>query len=178
MPTRVSLNLEQAVRRFQSPLIHYVEQMLPNRPDQAQDVVQTTFLRFRKALLNGTSIRHTTSWLYRVAHNLAIDLNRREDRQCGLEESTPSGDRAALAAATSNPGPDECFRNKEARELALEELRQLSPEVKQILLLKLFAEMTLQQISDATGVSIGTVHYRLGRGLRELQQRFKALGAI
>lgn len=177
--TAASTELAAVVKRFQTPLIHYVEQMLPSRPDQAQDVVQMTFLRLRKSLVNGTQVKHHATWLYRVAHNLAVDLNRRENRHRGLEEGMVQ-DAAAMATTTgsSDPGPAARLGKKEINELALKELQLLRDEDKQILLLKLFEGLTLQQISTMTGTNIGTIHYRLNRGLRTLNQRFRTLGVI
>ena len=182
----MSAHLETAVRRFQSPLIHYVEQILPDRPHQAQDVVQMTFLQFRKALMNGTPIAHDASWLYRVAHNLAIDVGRRESRhtsfEAGLEDQDGGGGlrrgEAVLAAAGTDPGPDERLGDREECDLALRELQLLPAEDKQVLLLKLFANMTLEQIATVTGSNTGTLHYRLNRGLRTLNRRFRELGVI
>jgi len=176
--TAASGELAAAVRRFQSPLIRYVEQMLPNRPDQAQDIVQITFLQFRKSLVNGTRIRHHATWLYRVAHNFAVDLNRRENRHRELEEELVQDPAATAVTGSSDPDPAVHLGRKEINELAMKELRQLRDEDKQILLLKLFEGMTLQQISTLTGANIGTIHYRLNRGLRTLNQRFRALGVI
>lgn len=169
--------LEEAVRKYQSSLIHYAEQMLPDRPDQAQDVVQNTFLRYRRALLNGKEVQHPNSWLYRVAHNLAVDLNRREGRNRQLDE-----DMTQLAepstVATASPGPAEMLTLSEAREIAMRELTKLPGDDRQVLLLKLIEGLTLREISEITGAKIGTIHYRLNRGLRVLKDRFKALDMI
>jgi len=174
----VSVCLEQLVRRYQSPLIRYAEQMLPDRRDQAHDVVQMSFLRLRKAMLNGKPIRNHGSWLYRVAHNLAVDLNRREGRHREFDEDAVMASAAVTTAPESEPGPMEAFSRKETHELALRELQRLPDEDKQILLLKLFEDMTLKQIAELTETNIGTVHYRLTRGLRTLARRFRELDAI
>ncbi len=176
--TAAHAELETAVRQYQVVLIHYARQMLPDRPDQAQDVVQDAFLRLRKALLNGTRIRSTRNWLFRVAHNLTVDLNRRENRSTELQEPMIQTwtDTSGFANAPRDPGA--VFSEKEARELALRELQRLPDAEKQILLLKLFERLTLREISEITGTSIATVHYRMGCGLRTLTKRFKTLGAI
>lgn len=169
--------LEAAVREHQSSMIHYVEQMLPDRPDQAQDVVQNTFLRYRRALLSGKEVQHLKSWLYRVAHNLAVDLNRREGRSRQLDEGMPQLLEPSTAT-TSSPGPAEKLTQNEARDIAMRELRKLPGDDRQVLLLKLIEGLTLREISDITGDKIGTIHYRLNRGLRTLKERFKTLDMI
>ena len=170
--------LEEAVRRYQSPMLHYAEQMLPHRRDRAQDVVQDAFLRLRKALLNGQEILRQDAWLYRVTRNLAIDINRREGRSCQLEEGMLQDAAIMVETRTGDPGPAATFARNEAHQLAMHELQQLPEDDRQILLLKLFEGLTLREISEMTGTNIGTIHYRLNRGLRALSQRFKELGAI
>jgi len=171
---QATARLEDAVRRFRGPLVRYVRHLLPNRPDQGQDVVQTTFLKFRKALLNGSPVREDAAWLYRVAHNLAIDLNRREDRHCELNDNMVQD----APAATPDPDPTETLGREEDSRIAMGELQQLCDEDRRILILKLFENMTLQEISDMTGVGISTIHYRLNRGIRTLNARFRELGLV
>ena len=83
-----------------------------------------------------------------------------------------------VGTRASDPGPATAFARGEAHQLAMRELQQLPEEDRQILLLKLFEELTLREISEMTGMNIGTIHYRLNRGLRALSRRFKELGAI
>jgi len=176
--TAASTRLAEVVREYQSPLLHYAARMLPDRPDQAQDIVQETFLRFRKRVINGTVIRKPASWLYRVAHNLAVDLNRRENRNCELEEAMLPQAAHTAAAPQTIPGPAEEFDRKESNELALAELQRLPDQEKQVLLLKLIQGLTLREISEITGANIGTIHYRLNAGIRRLARRFKEVGAM
>jgi len=140
-------------------------------------VVQNTFLRYRRALLADKKVQHPKSWLYRVSHNLAVDLNRREGRSRQLDEEMTQLAEPSIAQ-TASPGPAEMLTHDEAREIAMRELRKLPGDDRQVLLLKLIEGLTLREISDITGAKIGTIHYRLNRGLRVLKDRFKALDMI
>ncbi|MCK5804842.1 MAG: RNA polymerase sigma factor [Lentisphaeria bacterium] len=177
MTDQQTKDLEEAVWRYQSSLIHYVEQMLPDRRDQAQDVVQNTFLRYRRALLGRKKIQHLSGWLYRVAHNLAVDLNRREGRSLELDENVTQQAEPSTTA-TAPPEPNEALELNEATDIAMCELRKLPGDDRQVLLLKLIEGLTLKEISKITGAKIGTIHYRLNRGLQVLKDRFKALDMI
>lgn len=176
--TNASMGLEAVVREYQRPLLRYAMQLLPDRPDQAQDVVQEAFIRYRKARNNGTSVRRVSSWLYRVTHNLAVDLNRRENRLCELDETMLNGGGSCVAEMTAEMAPGATLCRREARELAVAELRRLPDEDRQVLLLKVIQGMTLREVSETTGVNINTVYYRLTRGLRTLSERLKELGAV
>jgi len=167
-----SQTLLTLVQRYQSPLLNYAAQLLPDHPDQAHDVVQTTFLKLRAALVANTALHNPGAWLYRVAHNLAVDINRQANRHCQLDE-------AALASNPGDdPGPAVNFGRQEARDLALAELRRLPEPERQVLLLKMFEDLTLREIATITETGISTVHYRLQTGLGKLAQRLKKLGVI
>lgn len=172
------VRLEQAVGLYQARLIQYARQLLPDRSDQAKDVVQTAFIRLGQAYLDGDEVRSANSWLYRVTHNLAVDLNRRENRLCTLEDSMAQEATSTATITAPDPGPAEHFSRREVHELALRELRGLPRDEMQVLLLRLIEGMTLREISETTGVSIALVHYRVQCGLRKLSQRFRLLGVM
>jgi RNA polymerase sigma-70 factor (ECF subfamily) len=164
--------LETAVMQYQSPLLRYAIGLLPDRPDLAQDVVQEAFLKLRKALQQQKPIRQTSSWLFRVTHNLAVDTNRRENRLVELDDS----DHGQAPTTTADPGQK--MARDEAKKMAVAEMHKLPEQEREILLLKLVQQMTLQEISDMTGVGLSTVHYRLNAGLRRLAGILKDKGAV
>jgi RNA polymerase sigma-70 factor (ECF subfamily) len=167
-------DLVSVVRRFESPLLRYAQQILRQRPDQAQDVVQEVFLKLHKALVRKRPpITNVSSWLYRVTHNQAVDLLRREKRYAAVDDEVLAQQEAPEDASSVAQLP-----RAEARAMAVAEVQHLPLELRQVLLLKIIEGMTLQQVSEVTGESISTVHYRLGKGLRLLAQRLKAKGAV
>ena len=71
--------LVEAMQRFESPLLRYVSQLLGANSQDVEEVVQDTFLRLNKEIetKGHASIKNLSSWLFRVAHNLAMDAGRR-----------------------------------------------------------------------------------------------------
>ena len=172
------VRLEEAVGRFQARLIQYARQLLPDRADQAKDIVQMAFIRLGQAYVTGDEVRSSGSWLYRVTHNLAVDLNRRENRLCALGDDMVQDASSTATTPAPDLGPAEAFSRREVHELALRELHELPPDQRQVLLLRLIEGMTLHEISETTGASISLVHYRVQCGLRKLSQRFRMLGVM
>lgn len=162
--------------RYQARLIQFARQLLPDRADQAKDVVQAAFIRLGQAYRGGDEVHSAGSWLYRVTHNLAVDLNRRENRLCALEDDMVQDASTTVTITAADPGPAEAFSRREIHELALRELHELPLDERQVLLLRLIEGMTLREISETTGASIAVVHYRVHCGLRKLSQRFRMLG--
>ena len=80
--------------------------------------------------------------------------------------------------AAADAGPAAAAGHREACHLAVAELEQLPEEQRTVLLLKIMQGFTLREISEVTGLKIGTVNYRLTQGLRALSERLKEAGAI
>src|ERR671934_2296822 len=65
---------EQIVERYRRPLERYLRQLLAE--PLAEDVLQATFVRAWQALRDGTEVRDLRPWLYRIAHNQALNALR------------------------------------------------------------------------------------------------------
>lgn len=163
------------VRQFEAPLLRYVAHLSGSVSECVQDVVQDTFLHLhRQVAAHGTgSVRHLSSWLYRVAHNLAMDAGRRRQRRRRLQECVMRDPVVNPGDTAEQTGPDHRFERREACALAVAALEALPEEQKNVLLLKIVQGFTLQEISTITGMKIGTVNYRLTQGLRALAARLE-----
>ena len=173
-------SMAELVARYQTPLLRYVGQLLGPGTPEVQDVVQDAFLRFHHQMEKGggEGIRNERSWLFRVAHNLARDVGRRRQRRKRLREQVTVDPTISTTSATAGGDPAAGLARREARELAVREMNGLPDEQKHVLLLKIMQGMTLREISEVTGMKIGTVNYRLTQGLRELAQRLRQAGAV
>src|SRR5829696_252910 len=66
---------EAIVERYRRPLQRYVRRMLPS--GRVEDVLQTSFMNAWSSLSDGAEIRELRPWLYRIAHNAAVNALRR-----------------------------------------------------------------------------------------------------
>ena len=173
-------DLARVMARFEAPLLRYVRQLIGAGGAEIEDVVQDTFLRFhREVSRHGTGrIVNLSSWLFRVAHNLAMDAGRRRRRRAALQASVMNDPVVNPVTAQAAAEPGAGLRREETLALAVRELQGLPEEQKTVLLLKILQGFTLQEISDITGMKIGTVNYRLTQGLRDLARRLQNAGAI
>jgi RNA polymerase sigma-70 factor (ECF subfamily) len=137
----------------------------------AEDLLQETFWRVWKSAETYQSERGTfTGWLFRIARNLAIDAYRRRNvRPQALE--TEEGSDPILEEA---PDPDmdvaeqaqSILRNRQVRK-ALASLPQVQ---RQVIEMAYFYGMTRQEIAEATGEALGTIHTRARLGLQKLRE--------
>jgi len=163
------------VSKYETPLLRYVGGLLG--ADAAEDIVQEAFLRLhRHVLKNGESrVANTSSWLFRVAHNLSVDKVRKRRRQERRKEQAVH-DRSAPAADKLDALGK--MMQREACEKAMTELRRLPDEQKQVILLRVVEGMTLRQVGEVAGLTTGNAAYRINQGLQELARRLKASGVI
>jgi len=156
----------------------YLDLTSPFRPDlhrycrrlthdlwDAEDLVQETLLRAFAALgsMNGT-IQNPRGYLVRTATHLWIDTLRRRNL-----ESTLSG--LAVSASDTNavvPHPGEM---RDASEVIFE---HLAPQERAALVLKEVFDMSLKEIAEMLGTSVGAVKSALHRGRNQLKEREKA----
>jgi RNA polymerase sigma-70 factor (ECF subfamily) len=171
-------SLMAVVAQYQGPLLRYVGRMLGTIDDQREDVVQETFIRLhRQVSTQGwSSIQHLTTWLYRVAHNLTLDVLRQRVRR--QDAGQIAADPAVIAeehVAQEVDALGEAIR-REARHVVLRELAQLEDEYRQVVLLKVVQGMSLRQVAEVVGVSLTTVNSRLNQGLDILAHRLRRAG--
>lgn len=160
-------------RRYEDRLFNTVFQVVGNVED-AQDVVQETFINAYQSLHNFKGDAQFYTWLYRIAMNTAISHKRKQKGTLSLD-SGRNGE-----AGLEPPDRSEYNRPGHAMEQAEQgrgiqkALNSLSPEHKIVLVLKEIEDLKYEQIAEILQLPIGTVRSRLHRArieLRELLER-------
>jgi RNA polymerase sigma-70 factor (ECF subfamily) len=130
---------------------------------RAEDLVSETFFRFLGALERGGGPReYLRAYLYRITHNLITDLFRRQPPPAlELEEDQYADDK---------PGPTGIVSSREEEDRVRQALRLLTPEQRQVVVLKYLEGWSSLEISQAAGKSLGAVKALQHRGLAALQR--------
>ncbi|MBU4199540.1 MAG: RNA polymerase sigma factor [Verrucomicrobia bacterium] len=161
---------EVIITAHQSALLRYVTRIV-NDANAAQDVVQETFIKLFRVWRDGARpTDNLRPWLYRVAHNTAIDYIRRESRLHHLHEQEAS-ERAAPDPA--NPGDP-----SERVQLILGHLRRLDPAEQQVLLLRMQEGLSYREISLVTGRTEGNIGCILHHAVKKVSASLKKAGLI
>ena len=162
---------EVLVRRHQPRLFATAYHMV-NRREDAEDVVQTAFVKAYRSLpsFRGNSSFYT--WLYRITVNVALNhLKRRRRREADSLDDPDRGlerDPAYLELASSDdPGRD--AHRTELREKLNAALAQLSEKHRTVVVLHDIEGLPHEEIARMTGASIGTVRSRLFYARQMLQ---------
>ncbi|WP_106767018.1 RNA polymerase sigma factor [Paenibacillus faecalis] len=155
---------EMLVTRYHGPLLSYISGQLQDR-QKAQDIVQETFIRMIRHFRQHGALEHVRSWLYRVALNQCKDYWKSSAyRSEGLvgEEFPERFDPSA--------GAEELLERQETSAEIAASLETLPAAQRDIITLRFFHDMKLQEISDLLDLPLSTVKTHLYNGLRKLKK--------
>ncbi len=123
------------------------------------------------------------TWLFRIAANLAITRNRRQNGRIkfhslsGPEEGDSSSGEALTSAMASRrqAGPQEAAVTAETNDRVMAALCGLDDEFRLVIILRDIEEMDYEQVADVMNVPVGTVKSRLHRARAMLRDRLRGL---
>lgn len=137
----------------------------------AEDLLQEAFIKAIHTMKSGRYNEEGkfSSWICRIAHNLAIDYFRKEKRSPMITLEDGSNVFNTLSFSEESV---ESIRIKEETHARLRELIQLLPPAqKEVLIMRHYADMSFQEIAEATGVSINTALGRMRYALINLRKK-------
>ncbi len=153
------------VRDYQQPLLRYTARLLRNAT-LAQDVVQTVFIKLcQNWQPRQEADEDLKPWLFRVAHNEAVDLIRGEERRKRLHERGAAEEEIRSGGLHADPEPDD------RRMLVLSCLGALCPDERQVILLRLQQNMSYDEIAAVIGRPRGTVGALLHTAVKKLARQ-------
>lgn len=166
------------VERY-SPRLHRYLTRLVGRPEQAEDLLQDTWLRVMEKLDSFRIDRPFAPWLYAVARNRAIDILRRQSRQGRKEphyraEDGTFTDPLDLVADPAPSALDE-LSERDLLGHVQKTLAALPPELREVLSLRFEAQFRLDDIARVLRLPSSTVKSRLYRGLEQLRLRVESI---
>ncbi len=159
-----SANYPELLSRFEIPLVQYATRIIGDR-ERARDVVQETFIELQRA--NRRQIDSAPAkWLFTVCRNRALNVCRKEKRMTFL-------DHALLETRAGRElGPSEQLERKEADGFLVSILGTLPPRQQEIVQLKFQNDLSYEEISQITKLSVSHVGVLLHTALKTLRQRY------
>ncbi len=170
--TPAILSLEDAMEQYQGALLRYAARVL-NNADAAQDVVQETFIRLNgnlgKIQARGVQVK---GWLFRTAHNAAVDYIRKESRRRNLHE------RQSKQADLFANDPEAQQERDEKQALVMQHLSALKPKEREVLVLRLQEGMSYKEIANVLKRSEGYVGTLIHTATKKLSQSLRQAGVV
>ncbi|MFC1572784.1 RNA polymerase sigma factor [Candidatus Eisenbacteria bacterium] len=169
---------EALMRRYHVSLGRVLRAILRN-PEDAEDVLQETFLRAFRYLHRFDPKRPFGPWLLRIGANLARNhLRRRKARPEVSLDETPetSNDERFEGSWLADLSTVEGVEYQQLCEATRRALESLPEDQRVVLEMRLLAEMSYKEISAGLDIPIGTVMSRLNRGRRRMQSELTEYG--
>lgn len=166
----------EIVRRWERRIFALAFGML-GREEDARDATQETFLAAFRNLRGFRGEAKVSSWLHRIAVNQCITRQRRSKvrNEGALEDEELR--HASRFAAPLERSPAWVAEGRESSEAVRRAVNSLPLELRQVVVMKEFEELTFREISDALDLPLSTVKSRLYTALRQLQMRLQKFGS-
>ncbi|MCA1633735.1 MAG: sigma-70 family RNA polymerase sigma factor [Acidobacteria bacterium] len=170
-------SFEELVRRYQRPIVAYVYRMIGDY-DLALDQTQEVFIRIYNSLERYRPEFKFSTWIYRIAHNAAIDHLRRSDssRTEDLEVAGEGGQTFQKPLASNAPTPEQESERGERRAEIEEVIRHLPPAYRELIVLRHAHDFSYDEIAEVTGLPLGTVKNRIFRAREAMRAQLVERG--
>lgn len=165
----------EIVRRWERRIFALAFGML-GREEDARDATQETFLAAFRNLRGFRGEAKVSSWLHRIAVNQCITRQRRAKvrNEAALDDEEEKN--ASSFAAPLDVSPARVVENLERTVAVRRAVNSLPSELRQVIVMKEFEELTFREIADALELPLSTVKSRLYTALRQLQMRLQKFG--
>ena len=166
----------EIVRRWERKIYALTFGMLGSAED-ARDATQETFMSAYRNLRGFRGEAKVSSWLHRIAVNQCISRLRRPHvrAETALDAQVEAGGEHFLAAP-GHASPAFVAESGERTEAVRRAVGALPPELREVVVMKEFEDLTFQEIADSLDIPLSTVKSRLYTALRQLRMRLEKLG--
>jgi RNA polymerase sigma-70 factor (ECF subfamily) len=162
---------EELVRRYQRPITSYVFRMIGDY-EGALDVTQEVFIKVYNSIAKYSSDYKFSTWLYRIAHNAAVDHLRRNSVGTQSLEAENADGSYQLQLESRGPSPEQDHERREWRVEIDAVVRCLPPAYRDLILLRHSRDLSYDEIAQVTGLPLGTVKNRLFRAREMMREIF------
>ena len=153
---------EELVRRYQRPIAAYVYRMVGDY-DAALDLTQEVFIKVYNSLARYRSEFKFSTWIYKIAHNAAIDhLRRYSVREQAISKGLHPEKREVAVESRKLTPEQESERRERCSEIE-NVVRLLPAAYRELILLRHSHDLSYDEIAEVTGLPLGTVKNRLFR---------------
>jgi RNA polymerase sigma-70 factor, ECF subfamily len=161
------------VDRYHVRLLNFIYRTIGDR-DRAEDLVQETFIRVYRHLHRFDQSKKFSTWVYTIAGNLAKNELRNRSRNPLVLFQTLrknyEADHRPLEWEDNTYRPDDLYRKRHLKSMVDQAVAELPEHHRIVFVLREMEGKTYEEISDITGVNLGTVKSRLNRARNNFAQ--------
>lgn len=155
----------EIIKRYQQKLFYYVNRLI-NHADEAEDIVQDVFIKVY-INLNGYDARlKFSSWIYRIAHNEAVNWLRKNTR---YQKESIEQSEYLENTLSDNHNIIDTLDLKADLEKVSSAIQKLPDKYKEVLILKFIEEKSYEEIADILRKPINTIGVLINRARKQLK---------
>ena len=167
---------EALLARHNKAIFHVVMKIVRNR-EEAQDLVQETFMKAFNALASYRSEYRFSTWLYKIAANCAIDFVRKKRIEAlSLDKPIETRDgRVEFEVPDSSWDPEQDLVRKQKLKSIEEAIDSLPDKYREVIIFRHQDDKPYEEIADILKVPVGTVKARIFRARELLKKKLKPI---
>ncbi|MDM7920698.1 MAG: sigma-70 family RNA polymerase sigma factor [Pyrinomonadaceae bacterium] len=162
------------VKRWERKIFALCFGML-TREDEARDAAQETFIAAYRNLKNFRGEAKVSSWLHRIAVNQCLTVKRRARTRSEEFLDDEQNEHERVFVAPTRLSPSNSTETQERLIIVRQAVGSLPVELRQVVVMKEFEEMTFQEISETLDLPLSTVKSRLYTALKQLRLKLERL---
>ncbi|OGI34332.1 MAG: hypothetical protein A2259_02580 [Candidatus Moranbacteria bacterium RIFOXYA2_FULL_43_15] len=164
----------EIIDRYQGKLFAYLYRLIGNR-EEAQDLLQDVFIKVYKNLRGYDAERKFSSWIYRIAHNEAVNHIKRKSLKRFVSWESVVSTKDKLESSSNEEGAQDAWIRKEISQEVNAAIDRLPAKYKQVLLLRYYSDNSYEEISEILDRPVNTVGTLINRAKRKLAEELKNL---
>lgn len=162
----------EIVKRWERKIFALCFGML-GREDDARDAAQEAFIAAYRNLANFRGEARVSSWLHRIAVNQCLTVKRRAKTRSEEFLDDDDGSEERIFVAPLHNLPSRKAEQVERLKLVRSAVSSLPADLRQVIVMKEFEDMTFQEISDTLDIPLSTVKSRLYTALKQLRMKLE-----
>ncbi|WP_452220748.1 RNA polymerase sigma factor [Lacinutrix salivirga] len=161
--------LEMLIKRHKQRIYSFIYSKVFDR-DLAEDVFQDTFIKVIRTLKRGSYNEEGKflPWVMRIAHNLVIDHFRKNNRMPKFDNSGEFSIFSVLSDSSLNA--EKTIIKSQVEDDVRRVIDELPDDQKEVLVMRMYNDMSFKEISERTGVSINTALGRMRYALINMRK--------
>ncbi len=161
---------EELIENY-ADMVYRIAYRILQDPHDAEDAMQETFLTVYRRINSFRGESKFSTWLYRLATNVALDMIRARQRKQGRDVVwDDSEEEGAPLPDTFTPLPEELLLRQEAIDLLEEAIAHLSPKLRTALVLYELEGLPMREVAEILGISESAAKVRVHRARAQLQK--------
>ena len=162
----------EIVRRWERKIFALCFGML-GREDDARDACQEAFIAAYRNLKNFRGEAKVSSWLHRIAVNQCLTTKRKQKSRAEDYLNDEDEAEARVFVASASYSPKNIAEKGERLNIVRQAVGALPGDLRQVIVMKEFEEMTFQEISETLELPLSTVKSRLYTALKQLKMKLE-----